>query len=569
MEKLTQILEELLKKEESSKEFKKTLTWIYEEAERRRGLFEDILSCLSDCIFVCDLQYRLVYANHAMLEKVGLEWEEAKGKKLENLDFGKNLSMTEELQEKIPRVITTGEAYKGEVISKSRVVGYNYILEPLSTGNTTEAVAGSCRDISDRLKIEQELEEEVKDMHRLHEISTKLISSTDIDALLDDLLDACIEIMDADKGYLHIIEKDKKLHLKSHRNFSKDALKDFELITPDLNTICAQALKNRKRQMVTDIQVQEYSPSYKEVLLENEVLAAQSTPVISWNGQILGMISTHWKNVKTPNRHQLQMLDLLAREAADLIEHRRYEKELQKSEQRYRELSKNLEKRVVDRTKEIHRKKEQLKSLTAELVASEQRERQKFASILHDDLQQLLVSAKMYLSMVSSQYEDDNLEKTLEIIDRARNVTRNLTKSLSSEKLYERGFDSALQWLKRNMAEYHYLNVELDINVENVNEKLDVEVGILLFESIRELLLNVVKHARVDSAILRVCTEKESLKIFVEDKGAGFDPEDLTDNPENGFGIYNIKKRLKAVGGFLDLDSKPGDGTRVKVKVPL
>ena len=91
-----------------------------------------------------------------------------------------------------------------------------------------------------------------------------------------------------------------------------------------------------------------------------------------------------------------------------------------------------------------------------------------------------------------------------------------------------------------------------------------------LFRSARELLLNVVKHARASSVRLEVAREEGTMRITVADDGAGFDPTDLRISDEmSRFGLFSVRERMAALGGMLELDSAPGRGTRVSLEVPL
>ncbi|HSD29420.1 MAG TPA: response regulator, partial [Vicinamibacteria bacterium] len=125
----------------------------------------------------------------------------------------------------------------------------------------------------------------------------------------------------------------------------------------------------------------------------------------------------------------------------------------------------------------------------------------------------------------------------------------------------------ALEWLVPWMKERHDLTVALD--VEPGPWTTSEDVALLVFRSVRELLFNTVKHARVDTARLRVRHRDESVEIEVSDEGAGFAPTPADRmSREGGFGLFSVRERIGLLGGQMVIDSAPGRGTRILLRVP-
>ena len=146
-------------------------------------------------------------------------------------------------------------------------------------------------------------------------------------------------------------------------------------------------------------------------------------------------------------------------------------------------------------------------------------------------------------------------------------LSRSLSTALSPPILHEAGLSEGLKWLIRWMRDQHNFIVELSI--EHPTELSD-DVKLLVFESVRELLLNAVKHSKVRSA--RVSLEQvkaAGLRITVSDEGAGFDPGQLKPaGEEGGFGLFSVRERISLIGGCVEIDSAPGKGSRVALTVP-
>lgn len=254
--------------------------------------------------------------------------------------------------------------------------------------------------------------------------------------------------------------------------------------------------------------------------------------------------------------------------------------ERKKAEAALRKAHEDLQLRVYERTaeltaanKQLRRRTEQLLSVSAELVRAEQRERSRLAMLIHDHLQQFLVAAKMGLELLSDHVAEDRQEDVANIFDmltKSIQISRSLSAELSPPVLHKHGLTAALEWLARWMKQNYQLTVQLQITaqIQVPNE----QIMVLLFQSVRELLFNVVKHARVNTATLRMMrNETDHLHIVVSDRGAGFDPSTLREGlePDAGFGLLTVRDRLTMLGGHLEVNSTPGGGTTITLIAPL
>jgi CheY-like chemotaxis protein len=231
------------------------------------------------------------------------------------------------------------------------------------------------------------------------------------------------------------------------------------------------------------------------------------------------------------------------------------------------------EQRVVERTAQVDQLVRQLRALASELTQAEQRERKRLATILHDYIQQLLVSAQMQLASIRREPMSERAFSVAQQVDsilkEALDASRSLTVELSPPILQEAGLGAALKWLASRLGEKHNLrvNVQVDTHCEPATE----EQRFLLFECARELLFNTVKHARVDEASIQLTRSTERrVQLVVADRGAGFDLE-LQRNSHNEhptFGLFSIQQRLEHLGGRMEIDTAPGRGVRVVLSAP-
>ncbi len=139
---------------------------------------------------------------------------------------------------------------------------------------------------------------------------------------------------------------------------------------------------------------------------------------------------------------------------------------------------------------------------------------------------------------------------------------------LSPPGLYDLGLMPALQWLVVNLRGRDHLKVELDGVVDEA--AVPTELRVLVFRLVREMLRNVVKHAKVDAAAVKIRGDRTRLLVEVRDDGRGFDwhPDHLA-NPRRGLGLWSIANRIAEVGGQLSVESAPGRGARLTLEIPL
>ncbi len=143
-----------------------------------------------------------------------------------------------------------------------------------------------------------------------------------------------------------------------------------------------------------------------------------------------------------------------------------------------------------------------------------------------------------------------------------------LTVELGPPILYQADMPAVLRWLAHWMQEKHGLAVTLQAD-EQVNPQAQ-DVRVLLFQSVRELLFNIVKHAQAKNGQVVMTGEGDQVRIVVSDEGVGFDPtRHLPDTAETGFGLFSIRERLEAMGGRMEIDSAAGHGTRITLQAPL
>jgi PAS domain S-box-containing protein len=214
----------------------------------------------------------------------------------------------------------------------------------------------------------------------------------------------------------------------------------------------------------------------------------------------------------------------------------------------------------------------QLKRLAMELTQTEHRERRRLAQLLHDHLQQLLVGAKFGLgNMIRSPQKAIRLAalKVDELISQSIEASRTLTGELSPPILHEGGLVLALEWLAGWMKDKQGLSVDLSVDERVVPAGEDVSA--LLYQAVRELLFNVVKHAGVKTARVSLKRLDGHIQIEVSDEGTGFDLAGVRPGRSKGtgLGLFSVRERLELMGARMAMDSAPGRGSRFTMVAPV
>ncbi len=242
---------------------------------------------------------------------------------------------------------------------------------------------------------------------------------------------------------------------------------------------------------------------------------------------------------------------------------------LQKKTEQLEKLNEELERKVAERTEVAEKRAALLQSMASDLLNAEQRERRRLAHLLHDHLQQLLTAGQMRAHLLGEQTADEDtrsmLDELTDLLSEAVDASRSLAVELSPPVLTH-GLAAATEWLADHMLDTHKLQVtvEVDGDVEPESEELSA----FLLQAMRELLFNVVKHAGVDSAAVRVCREDDRIVIAVSDEGRGFDPSELGESrggEKTGSGLPGIRRRLQLLGGSLEIHSSPGEGAAFRL----
>jgi signal transduction histidine kinase len=257
--------------------------------------------------------------------------------------------------------------------------------------------------------------------------------------------------------------------------------------------------------------------------------------------EVTRMHSAPWSEMDLEAAEALRVV--LLESVLKSVDLARREREVEAS----RAMTEELERRVAQRTA-------QLRALVADLEAVEEQERRQIARDLHDDFGQTLAAARIRLTSLCND-------------KRANSAIRSLAAQLAPDVLHELGLSAALDWLGEEIERTFGLNVK--VVDDGAAKPLAQEARSILYRAVRELLINVAKHAKTDSAIVQCECRDDRIIVRVSDQGVGYDPAAALAGRQRGLGLISVRERLSLIGGTFEMRSAPGGGTLAKLTAPL
>ena len=221
------------------------------------------------------------------------------------------------------------------------------------------------------------------------------------------------------------------------------------------------------------------------------------------------------------------------------------------------------------KTQERQTSQEELTRLTARLLSEHEEERRRLARQLHDDISQRLAAACINLSQLVDQLSGETAksrcQRILSLLDALSEDVRFLSHELYPSALEHLGLAIALQSLAKEFEERE--SVTTRFSARDVPATLCHEVNLSLYRILQEALKNVARHAAATSVDIAVGSRAEELYLTIRDAGKGFTLDAA--QPQPGLGLLSMIHRANLIGGTLDIDSEPGVGTRIMLRVPL
>jgi len=250
-----------------------------------------------------------------------------------------------------------------------------------------------------------------------------------------------------------------------------------------------------------------------------------------------------------------------------------------RTERRLRMVTEGANQKLTEKNRQLEqarrheaKHRQRLRSLATALTEAEERERRQIATEVHDSIGQTLALSKIKLEMLRqslSGQADEDISAVTSMLDETIDSTRTLTFELGTPMLYRFGFTAALEYLSERFEDNYGISIEYIS--DGPMPSMDDDMKAFLFRAVRELAMNTVKHAEASKMTISIKTYGDRLYVSTTDDGSGFDPKSLEklEGNRRSFGLFSLRERIISLGGRLVIRSTPGEGTSVKLMVPV
>ncbi len=516
--------------------------------ERYRTLFETSV----DAVGVTDCDFRCIDMNRVWGELFGTIGELWRENSLSAI-----FVRTEDFESLRTAVLNTGSVRDRNAQLRQKDGSVIDCLVSLTAWRNSEGENNGyqvlIRNITARIRAERLLEQHAEFQQHISTISTNFINLPleQIDSGINRALQVLVEYVGGDRGLVFEYHDDGEIYSLAHEwcaagvdsgflpdqthqnlwRWNLSRLRRFEIVhVPNVSMLPPEAIAERKSCELSGIK------SYISV------------PMVH-GGKLIGVLGIEAvRHEQTWNDESYPLLTLVGEMLVNALERRKI-------------------------GREVIRYQEKLRTVASELTLAEERERRRIAVDLHDRIGQTLALSKIMLGGIREKVKSSSLGKSIDevtgFISEAISDTRSLMFEISPPVLYDLGLESALEWLSDQVHQQHGLRAEF--SADGVEMMFDDKLSVLLFQFVRELMVNVVKHARATVVRIAVHRKKTEVEIEVSDNGIGYrgDVQDMRPTRDSGYGLFSIRERLDYLGGTFHIESEPGNGTRVIIVVPV
>ncbi len=427
---------------------------------------------------------------------------------------------------------------RGELRHKAPIAGGEEVEELARAFNhMTEALAAS-RD---------ELLRRNEELSALNAIATAVGQSLEMETVLDAALTKVLELMKLSAGWVFLLEDGHRLTVATRRGVPAE-LFHGNADGPTEACICERTLQSGRAQLVENV---EDCPRLRRLGRNGSPGTCHVCIPLRSGERVLGLMNLVCRDGECPNSEEnLRLLTAIGHQIGMAVENARLYRELQQKETLRGELVRKL-------------------------ISAQEEERRRIARELHDQYAQALTVLSMSIEATERALPESQaplraqLESVKTLTAHTLDQTYDLIFDLRPTILDDLGLVPAVRWYAENRLQP--LGVAVHLEVEGLQQRLPPEVETACYRVIQEALLNVAKHARAQQVYIRLWLEDGRLRGEIEDDGQGFDLEAVRRSAARGrgMGLMGMQERIELLGGTLTIHSQPGQGTRVRIDVPL
>ena len=478
------------------------------------------------------------------------------------------------------RAVQKGETVTGQMMKIERFDGtMAFVMNSAAPIYASDGrIAGSAvaiLDITERIEAEEALRQNEARFRLLSGTAGSLLSTDNPQGLINELCREVMEHLHCQAFFNFMVDEGAgRLRLNACAGIPEEEIRKLEWLDFGV-AVCGCVARDNVRIVAEDIF---HTPDVRTELVRSYGIQAYCCHPLRAQDRLIGTLSFGTKTRARFTAGEVELMRTVADQVAIAMERIRAQQEIRKSAEALRLANEQLERRVRERTSELiltledlERSRGDLRKLASELVLAEERERKKISVTLHDEVAQTLAAARMRIDLLRSKPGDDDfrsaLDEAKQLLVQAIRETRSLMTDISNPVLYDMGLQVAVQSLTEEMKARNGISFSSSFNGSLKTLGQDMEV--MIFQLVKELVQNIVKHSGAGTASIRIVEEREDIKVVVADDGLGFDVGNVgAVGLDGGFGLFSIRERVKSYGGRIRIESEPGKGSEVTVMLP-
>lgn len=405
-------------------------------------------------------------------------------------------------------------------------------------------------EINERKKIEAELISSQNRLEYVKQIGALANSTLKLDNVLELILKGTIEASNASAGMIFLKNPETRtVSLEASFGLSKAFVKEYR----EHHIRPGEGLTGRIAASGDAIYIREDSSHdpriARSVFVKEKLHSFIGVPIYADN-EIVGVMNILTRPPDIFSEQEITLVTAVGAYVGSAIRNAQHFEERMRIEMKLLEYQKHLQ------------------SLTSQISLIEENEKRRIAAGLHDCISQPLALSKIKLGQLNKTTLPDESKAIISelsgLIEQTINETRTLTFELSPPILYELGLSQAIKWLIDEFRDKHNLHTVFEDDEHS--KPFDNNIRFFLFQAVRELLVNIVKHSGADKAKITMSGTKDKLRITVEDNGRGFSSKR---SGRNGFGLFNIREQMNHINGHFEIKAVPRRGTRVTLIAPF
>ena len=478
------------------------------------------------------------------------------------------------------RAVKKGETVTGQLMKIERFDGTTAFVmnSAVPIHDFDGKISGSAvaiLDITERFNAEEALRQNEARFRLLSGTAGSLLSTDDPQGLIVKLCRDVMEHLHCQAFFNFMVDESAgRLRLNACAGIPEEEVRKLEWLDYGV-AVCGCVARDKTRIIAEDIF---HTPDVRTELVRSYGIQAYCCHPLKAQERLIGTLSFGTKTRARFTPEEVELMRTVADQVAVALQRVLAQQELRKSEEALRLANEQLEQRVRERTTELillledlEKSRDDLRKLASELVMAEERERKRISVALHDEVAQTLAAARMRIDLLRSKPGDDDsrraLDEAQQLLVQAIRETRSLMTDISNPVLYDMGLQVAVQSLTEEVKARN--GISFSSSFSGSLKALDQDMEVMIFQVLKELVQNIVKHSGARKASIHIVEEKSDIRVVVADDGLGFDAGNVgTVGVDGGFGLFSIRERVKSYNGKIKIESEPGKGSEVTVILP-